>query len=188
LEHLKKTANQRGAIMRKYSIVAALLLLWCFGVAAQSPSGGHVSQDIKGWRGAEWGMTPEQVGKVTGLRLGDPVTGENGPPAQCYDVANVPTGDWNAAVRFCFGQDGQQGLTLIEVRLGAQASYARIRDDLKNKYGAPVSEIHDVLPSGSILDQTKWLLPSTDMRCDQSRDGNGRRVSVWYARRTKTPF
>jgi hypothetical protein len=81
--------------MKRLIVVGVLLLIWCSGAAAQSPAGGQASKDIKGWLGAEWGMTPEQVGAATNLGLGEPAKTNSNDlgvcAAECERVADRQT-------------------------------------------------------------------------------------------------
>jgi hypothetical protein len=77
-------------------------------LVAQSPQ-----NDIKGWNGAEWGMTIEQVRTATGFAFSDPPTSVKEDPAEkCYHEVAVQVGEWKAGVNFCLDGKGFRGLWL----------------------------------------------------------------------------
>jgi hypothetical protein len=148
------------------------------------------AQDVKGWRGAEWGMTVEQARAASRLSIAEPakVTNADDPTLKCYIDADLSIGEWKGEVQLCFGGQGQQGLVLVSLVLDTP-NYERVRDDLKSKYGVPMSDSTDSLAGGTVeISRAKWLLPSTELTCTKlSTNGEGK-TGVIYTRRKQTPF
>jgi hypothetical protein len=52
---------------------------------------------------------------------------------------------------------------------------------------SPLSETHDNLADGTvIIDQTKWLFPSTDLRCSDGILKTEHQIEITYSRRKST--
>jgi hypothetical protein len=118
--------------------------------------------DIKGWHGAEWGMTVEQVtaaAQLGPLRVKPPTPHFLG---TSYEAGTIAIGRMTATVTFSF-RDGE-GLTNIGLTFGDEP-FAPLRDELKARYGEPTSESHE---RGFIaIEEAKWILSSTSITCQR---------------------
>jgi hypothetical protein len=162
------------------------LLLLSIGLLS---NGQQAVPDVKGWLGAEWGMTTAQVNDALKRPLDvAPTTGST--QIECYNAIDVPVGERKATVRLCFEQNGMKGLISIATTLPSDITYQKARDDLKSQYGPPVSETSQtILPDGSVrAEQTKWLLPSTEIQCGDMIRSGSHTVTISYLRRKPTPF
>lgn len=130
--------------------------------------------DIKGWRGAEWAMTPDQVNAATGLSLetvkeidGGKCGKDQGDLTVLQSARSIEVGKETAQATFCFGPKGLKQVTLD---LGpSPAAYPTIRDELISVYGKPVSESsNDFAGRSFTINQSKWLLAHTEIRCTAS--------------------
>ena len=126
--------------MRVLMIGAALTVFLAVPAFAQYQ--GAPQQDIRGWRGAQWGMSPEQVTQATGLTLGGAEFRDtkDGPSVTCRRGPEVEVGNWTAATRFCFSEVGRKGLVSASLDFGDLVDFSDLRDELAAKYGLPLSE------------------------------------------------
>jgi hypothetical protein len=77
---------------------------------------------------------------------------------------------------------------VIIVELGAQARYEKVRDDLRAKYGPPISETYERIIPTVVIDETKWLFPSTELKCSDGLIKDEHHIEIAYSRRKPTPF
>jgi hypothetical protein len=168
-------------------IGAALTVLVAVTAFAQSPA--MTPQDIKGWRGAEWGMSPDQVAEATRLTLGAPELREpkEGPALTCRRVQEIEVGNWTANARFCFSELGNKGLISIALDFGDRVEFGELRDELAAKYGLPISETTPNVPKGAVdFTRAKWLLPITEITCEYRGARPTPTLLVTYSQRVAT--
>jgi hypothetical protein len=167
--------------------VVMLAVFLAVPVFGQSPAASP--QDTRGWRGAEWGMSPDQVTEVTRLVLGGPDFRDprEGPPVTCRRSQEIEVGNWTATVRFCFSELGNKGLVSVSLDFGDRVEIGDLRDELAAKYGLPISETSQPAAKGTVdLARARWLLPYTEIVC-QSRSGrSGPALILTYSQRVLT--
>jgi hypothetical protein len=184
---------------RRWSKTSALFLIGGIVLAACAMSTGVIllgqqpGPDVKGWHGAEWGMSVEQVREASSLTLSGPRVPPI-PGVTCHDSRQVEVGEWKPDVSFCFGGQGFKETELTGISLAfrehtkSSTTYAKLRDELKSKYGAPTSEKQDAMKYGTGGSTTRWLLPSTELECIANVIGNEQFIYVTYSRRKPSPF
>jgi hypothetical protein len=161
-------------------------LLFVVALAAQTPG------DVKGWHGAEWGMTVEQIRAATGMTLEATTDGSGGecksgtPGATLYRAsAPIDVVTLSAVPRFCVTD--KDGLVYINIDLGSNSvSYSRVRDELIGSYGRPTSEELGPSRPPIAVNNARWILPRTEIRVSSMRSMTGGDLdglSVTYARR-----
>jgi hypothetical protein len=173
--------------MKGLMIGATLAVLLAVPVFAQFP--GAPQQDIRGWRGTEWGMSPEQVSQMTGLTLGGAEFRDTkeGPSVTCRRGAEVEVGNWTATTRFCFSELGRRGLLSISLDFGDLVEFGDLRDELAAKYGLPLSETMASTQKGaSEAPRARWFLPSTEITCQVRSVKPGPALILTYAQRVAT--
>ncbi len=147
------------------AVVAALVLV----VGASAASQAQAPPDTKGWHGAEWGMTKDQVRAAVGL---GPLTQDarrpDAPHEDALVLASTPIGRYPASVRFLF--DGEQKLRAIALDFSTADAYEFLHDELVARYGAPIRDESHRDDSPRSLDylemcDSQWLLPSTKIGC-----------------------
>jgi len=121
--------------------------------AQQSP------QDVKGWRGAEWGMTPEQVAAVLNQPLGEPKRFAVPPWGDIpyYKLSDVTVGAWKAAADLRFKDNRLIGVVLYFPETVPE--FRAVRDELVATYGPPTSESG---PTGR-APEARWTLTHTQI-------------------------
>jgi hypothetical protein len=131
--------------------------------SAQTPP----QPDIKGWHGAEWGMTVEQATAAANLgpftqQPRDPTF----PTTTSYEAGQIAVGAATAKVTLHF--ETGKGLDSIGLQFSGAMSFEQLRDELKAKYGEPVSTGGGgrVGGLGGVI-RAKWLLPSTEITCER---------------------
>lgn len=140
---------------------AACLAIALIAVAATlAPA--QSAPDAKGWRGAEWGMTKDEV--VAAVSLNPVVTkpvDTKDPETTALLMGGVTIGDRMAVVTFYF--DRAEKLKAVGLNFGDILEFNRWRDELTAKYGAPVSTGGGLY---SFVSRAKWLLPSSEIVCE----------------------
>jgi hypothetical protein len=175
--------------MRVFQVSIAVLFLTVFLSARQ----GAPPPDLKGWHGAEWGMTPDQVAKAVGFQLGEPLPPGvakqqmRAPSAERfaadftvikeYSVPKVPVGD----SQFFFGESGRSGLTTVVLDFGGSVPFTALRDEVKAKYGSPTSDKSDVIGKLTFFYVT-WIFPSTEITISGASEPMS--IALMYRRHT----
>jgi hypothetical protein len=177
-------AAQEGARTQQATIIAQ----------PTPPASNQSAPDVKGWRGSEWGMTPEQVATALNRPLGEPKPDpRDGQPY--YSLGEVSVGTWVADVELGFRTSpmgsGAPRTQLVHVVLGFKSPLGRpdftsVRDELKATYGPPTSEKSG--PSawgGGLRQEANWTLPSTQITFLWLEVSSAVVMSVRFAQRVK---
>lgn len=137
-------------------VAAVVLSIWA------TPS---EAQEVKGWRGAEWGMTPDQVATALSSPLGERTRSPNKdePDVFLFRIQKVPVGDWTATVTVVFRESGAQ-VKLFRVMLEwrEDKNFLKLRDELKSTYCPPTSETRNASLGRT---EARWILPLTQIDC-----------------------
>lgn len=155
------------------AVGAVPVLLLNLLMTSSSVAGQARHNEVKGWQGAEWGMTVEQVATAIGRPLGEPVKeGFDGvrrtvgtlglspdPQVTCHDVQGMAVGDSTATARFCFGGEGQTGLVLVGLSFKPKTASAPVKDSLTATYGKP--RFGSVNFRDIKMELFSWSLPAT---------------------------
>lgn len=175
--------------MSTSGIAAALTITLAIGIAAQgtfaqqapttaSAPANRSAKDVKGWRGAEWGMTPDKVAAALGQKLGEVKTSTRDPAQTYYELEGLAVGEWIADVELGFKQSAPgteaSNRQLVYVILGfkltdGKPDFTKVRDELKATYGDPTSEEDERHPQmGNRNQYARWTLPSTQITCHRA--------------------
>jgi hypothetical protein len=168
-----RAAGGEGAVTMKVVAAAVALFLVAAPLHAQT-------SEVKGWHGAEWGMTPDQVAValdhplVETKRPGEYVVGR-------FELTTTILAD--VTVRF----DGA-GLSLVMLQIKS-TDYQAVRDEVKAHYGDPTSEAQQATAGLAATKIATWLLPSTQVQATRfERFGEKPIVGVNYSRHVASGF
>jgi hypothetical protein len=141
--------------------MSVTILLGSYAAFAQSP------KDVKGWRGAEWGMTVEQVAQALNVTLGK----HQGDTNTDYVLEKVPVGAWTAEVHLVFTESAPKGLpqafrfTRASLTFDMkQTNFEALRNGLIETYGPVMAENRHEDPDNAEASAT-WTFPSTNIEC-----------------------
>jgi hypothetical protein len=147
--------------MKMLALVLAFVGVGALAFGRQAPP------DTKGWHGAEWGMTKDQVDAATGFQLGDAVLKKSDqaspagePMMECRSGGPTNIGAVPVVSTFCFSTTGQHGLFQVLLEVQVTTAFDDLRAELKARYGEPTAK-DDYSGQRFGARQAKWLLPST---------------------------
>lgn len=171
--------------MKTLTLVLAFVGVGALAFGQQAPP------DTKGWHGAEWGMTKEQVETATGFKLGEAETGRHtvgsGPEeiaVECRPGGPTAIGSIHVTTVFCFEDSRPFGLVKVGLEAQDTTVFQDLRTELKARYGDPTAE-EDQPGSFATWKQAKWLLPSTEIFLGWVRTtGHPDSLFLAYNRRT----
>ena len=193
--------------MSTSGIAAALTITLATGMAARgtvvqqapptaSAPPSQSAKDVKGWRGAEWGMSPEKVAAALGQELGKTKTHKDS--ISSLQIRGLTIGGWVADVTLVFrpsapGTEAQLFQVLMQINLTQTKGpndFRSLRDELKGTYGDPTSETDELDRPLGRVQEARWILPSTQITCKRTEvvpaDRTSHYMVVYYHQRVKT--
>jgi hypothetical protein len=118
---------------------------------------------MKGWRGAEWGMTPEQVAVAWKLSVAKPAQSKDDKTRWYLPTPDTQVGDWLARVELEFlERDGAKQLVAIMLRIPIVNENMKVCEELVASYGQPTTV------DGRVMN---WVIDKTTVSCQQRAAG-----------------
>jgi hypothetical protein len=139
---------------------------------------------VNGWRGAVWGMTPEQVGTVLKQPLGERKQSSSkspNSPFHKYSHRDLAAGDWPVNVDLFFrASSAEDSFTGVMLQYPQQAGFGSIRDELTATYGPPTSQENQ-----GGRERVTWRFPGTNIICERLTFANSIYMGVVFEQLSK---